>query len=89
MKLTSLIALAVLAVGGAAHAQGQGGGGGLSPEVHAAREAMAQACAADGKTLCEGKERRELMMCLRDNAAKVSAPCKDAMSKMPPRQEPR
>jgi hypothetical protein len=37
------------------------------------------------KTLCDGKERREAMMCLRDNAEKASPGCKDAMSKMPRR----
>jgi hypothetical protein len=54
--------------------------------VRAAREAMMKACANDAQSLCAGKERRELMMCLRDNAAKLSAPCADAMSKMPARQ---
>ncbi|MDB5452809.1 MAG: hypothetical protein JWO33_1387, partial [Caulobacteraceae bacterium] len=74
-----------LATASAAIAQPQGGGGGLSPEVHASREAVRQACAADLKSLCDGKEGREVMMCLRDNAAKLSAPCQDALSKMPAR----
>jgi hypothetical protein len=44
---------------------------------------MQQACAADMKTLCDGKEGREAMMCLvRDNADKASQPCKDAIAKM-------
>jgi hypothetical protein len=34
------------------------------------------------KTLCDGKTGREAMMCIRDSADKVSAPCKDAMAKM-------
>jgi hypothetical protein len=34
------------------------------------------------KTLCDGKEGREAMMCMREAGDKVSAPCKDAMSKM-------
>jgi hypothetical protein len=83
MKLTPLIALAALAAAGAAYAQG--GGGGLSPEVHAARDAVRKACAAESQSLCSGKEQRGMMVCLRDNAAKLSAPCADAMSKMPPR----
>ena len=88
MKLMPMIVLAALSAAGAAYAQqgGGGGGGGLSPEVRAAREAMMKACATDGQSLCAGKERRELMMCLRENAAKLSAPCADAMSKMPARQ---
>jgi hypothetical protein len=50
--------------------------------MQAARQAMRQACAADMKTLCDGKEGREAMMCMRDAGDKVSAPCKDAMAKM-------
>ncbi|MDB5444527.1 MAG: hypothetical protein JWP73_2903 [Phenylobacterium sp.] len=88
MKLSLLVTLAALAAGGSALAQepGPGGGGGLSPEVRAAREAVRTACAADFKTFCDGKQGREMMMCLRDNADKTSQPCKDAMAKMPPRQ---
>ncbi|MDB5450630.1 MAG: hypothetical protein JWQ52_1758 [Phenylobacterium sp.] len=82
MKLTPLIVLAALSAAGAAYAQG----GGLSPEVHAAREAVMKACSTDAQSLCAGKEQREMMMCLRDNAAKLSAPCTEAMSKMPARQ---
>jgi hypothetical protein len=49
----------------------------------AARQAMREACAADMKTMCQGKEGREAMMCMmRDNADKASQPCKDAMAKM-------
>ena len=48
-----------------------------------AREAMMKACSADAKTLCDGKTGRDLNMCLRENTDKTSAPCKDAMSKMP------
>ncbi|MDB5448357.1 MAG: hypothetical protein JWQ97_3674 [Phenylobacterium sp.] len=85
MKLRLFTLLAALSAAGAANAQ-MGGGGGLSPEVHAAREAVAKACAADAKTYCDGKQGREMMMCLRDNSEKLSAPCQDAMAKMPPRQ---
>lgn len=87
MKLQIATTLAALAIAGSAFAQppaggGGGGGGPPSPEMQAARQAMRQACAADMKTLCEGKEGREAMMCLRDNGDKVSAPCKDATAKM-------
>ena len=90
MKLSIMVTLAALAVGGSALAQqpAPGGGGGQSPEVVAARQAMRAACAADFKTLCDGKEGREAFMCLRQNADKASAGCKDAMSKMPARPQP-
>jgi hypothetical protein len=86
MKLSILFALGALAAGGAAFAQDQGGG--PTPEMAAARQAVMAACAADLKTLCGGKQGRDAMMCMRDNAAKVSTGCKDAMSKMPRRGPP-
>lgn len=45
-----------------------------------------QACAADMKKLCNGKQGREAFMCLRQNQAKASAACQAAMAKMPRRQ---
>jgi hypothetical protein len=88
MKIRILLTLGALAISGAAFAQQPAPGGGQSPEMVAAREAMRAACAADFKTLCDGKEGREAFMCLRENADKASAGCKDAMSKMPRRQPP-
>lgn len=88
MKLHIAVALAAMAIGGSALAQEPPAGGGPNPEMQAAQQAMRQACAADMKTLCDGKQGREAMMCMRDNAEKVSAPCKDAMAKMPRRQPP-
>jgi len=91
MKLSIMAAVAALAVGGTAFAQQPapgGGGGGASPEMAAARQAMREACAADFKTLCDGKQGREAFMCLRENADKASPACKDAMSKMPARPQP-
>lgn len=82
--LTPLILLTALSAAGAAYAEG---GGGLSPEVHAARDAVRKACAADAQSLCAGKQRREMMICLGDNTAKLNAPCADAMSRMPPRRQ--
>ncbi len=88
MKFMPMIVLAALAVGTAAFAQdppppgGGGPGGPPSPEMQAARKAMMESCSTDMKTLCDGKMGREAMMCLRDNADKVSAPCKDSMAKM-------
>ncbi len=81
MKLKIAITLAALAVAGSAFAQ-PAGGGAPSPEMQAARQAMMQACAADMKTLCDGKTGREAMMCMRDAGDKLSAPCKDSMAKM-------
>lgn len=83
MKLI-LTTFAAMAMAGAALAQPPA----PSPEMAAAREAMTKACAADMKSLCDGKAGREAMMCMRENQAKLSAPCKDAMSKMPMRQGP-
>jgi multidrug efflux system membrane fusion protein len=37
-------------------------------------------CAADMKKLCDGKQGRDAFMCLRQNMAKASPACKDAMS---------
>jgi len=84
MKLTILAALSTLALAGAALAQE--GQPAPSPEAQAARQAMRAACAADFKTLCDGKEGREAMMCLRQaDPTKISDGCKDAISKMPRR----
>lgn len=87
MKLRLMTFMAVSALAGAALAQAPGGppggGQGPSPEAQAARQAMLKTCEADAKTLCSGKAGRELMMCLRENSEKVSAPCKEAMSKIP------
>ncbi|HET6971909.1 MAG TPA: efflux RND transporter periplasmic adaptor subunit, partial [Phenylobacterium sp.] len=41
---------------------------------------LMQACAADIKKLCGGKQGREAFMCLRQNQAQASASCKAAMS---------
>jgi myo-inositol catabolism protein IolC len=56
--------------------------------MQAARQAMREACASDAKTLCDGKTGRDAMMCMRDNADKVSQPCKDAMTKMRAARQP-
>jgi hypothetical protein len=84
MKLTLPIVLSALFAASAVYAQG---GGGLSPEVHAARDAVRKACTAEAQSLCAGKAQREMMICLRDNSAKLSAPCAEAMSKMPARPQ--
>jgi len=67
---------------------GAGAGGGGRAGMQAARKAMMQACKTDVASLCAGKEGREVVMCLRENADKLSAGCKAAMAKMPHRQRP-
>jgi hypothetical protein len=59
-------------------------GGGPPPEMRAAFEAVNKSCAEDRNKLCDGKPGREGMMCLRANQDKASAPCKEALGKMPP-----
>ena len=59
-----------------------------SPEMQAAREAVRKSCATDSKTYCADKKGREAMMCLRENSDKLSADCKDALSKLPQRRPP-
>jgi hypothetical protein len=49
----------------------------------AARQAMRQACGADMQKLCPNMQGREAFMCLRQNMAKASGGCRDAMAKMP------
>jgi hypothetical protein len=92
MKLQIAAALAAFSIAGVAMAQEPPAGGAdrpaPSPEMMAARQAMRQACAADMKTLCDGKMGREAMMCMRENAEKVSQPCKDAMAKMRAARQP-
>ena len=79
MKLTALILTASLLGAAAAEAQAPA----PSPEMQAAREAVNKACAADQKSLCDGKQGREMFQCMRENTDKLSAGCKDAMAKMP------
>ena len=88
MRSILLITAAATFAAGAACAQEGGGGGGPSPEMRALFQSVRDTCAADAKTLCDGKTGREMMMCLRENVEKVSAPCKDAMSKLPARRPP-
>jgi len=83
-----LLIVAFTFTASAAFAQEGGGGQGASPERRALFQAAREACAADAKTYCDGKEGREMMMCLRENADKTSAPCRDAMSKLPARRPP-
>ena len=53
-----------------------------SPEHLAARAATHKACATDEKSLCAGKQGREIFQCLRASNDKLSAGCKDALSRL-------
>jgi hypothetical protein len=75
--------IASLAVAAAsAQAQTPPAGSPSPADRQAAREAIAKACDADIKSYCSDQHGRELMMCLRTNADKVSPGCKDAMASM-------
>ena len=82
MKLQSLILMAAVLAAPGVFAQAPPA---PSPQMQAAREAVAKACASDASSLCSGKEGREMFMCLRSNSDKLSDGCKDAMSKLPKR----
>jgi len=79
MKIGTIVIAAALLAASAAQAQPPA----PSPEVQAARDAMRKACADDQKSLCGDKQGREVFACLRSNADKLSAGCKDAMAKLP------
>ncbi|WP_018701116.1 cysteine rich repeat-containing protein [Amorphus coralli] len=68
-----------LATATAAMAQAQ------SPQISRAEmRTIAQACKADVQTLCAGVERGDgrIGQCLKDNAAQVSTPCKQALTEV-------
>jgi hypothetical protein len=79
MKLSSFLIVVSLLSAAAVQAQAPPA---PAPEEQAARDAVAKSCAADIQSLCADKTGREGMMCLRRNSDKVSADCKDAMSKL-------
>ena len=83
-----LITLAAAAAATTAYAQAPtgGGAGSASPEVRAARMEAHKACASDDNTYCSGKQGKERMQCMHENAAKLSAPCKAAIAKLPKAQ---
>jgi hypothetical protein len=79
MKLSSLALFVALASAAAVQAQSPPTS---TPDQQGGREAVKEACATDVQSLCAGKQGRDAMMCLRSNSDKVSAGCKDAMSKL-------
>jgi hypothetical protein len=80
MKLQTLVLLAAAMAAPSLYAQAPPA---PSPEVQAARDAVTKNCA--NESACTGKTGREMFQCLRANPDKWSAPCKDALSKLPAR----
>ena len=80
MKLKKLVLLGALLAAPCLYAQAPPA---PSPEVQAAREAVNKACANEAP--CAGKTGRDMFICLRTNTDKLSAGCKDALSKLPQR----
>jgi hypothetical protein len=79
MKLSSLLLVVSLLSAAAVQAQTPPA---PSPEEQGSRDGVRKSCAADIQSLCADKKGHEAMMCLRSNSDKVSAGCKDAMSKL-------
>ena len=77
MKLPAIVIAASLLGTMAAQAQNA-----PSPEHLAARAATHKACATDEKSLCDGKQGREIFQCLREHNDKLSGGCKDALAKL-------
>ncbi len=80
MKLHTLVLLAAAMAAPSVFAQAPPA---ASPDVAAARDAVNKACA--NEAACTGKTGREMFQCLRTNTDKLSAPCKDALAKLPAR----
>jgi hypothetical protein len=78
-------ALALALAASSAMAQPAPGGGPPPGGGNPAFAAVRAACQADGDKLCAGKQGRERFQCMRENSDKLSAECKDAMSKLPQR----
>jgi hypothetical protein len=86
-SLLIIFAAAAAATSVQAQTQAPGAGAGeASPEVRAARMEAHRACAADMNTYCSGKTGQERMACMKENSAKLSAPCKTAIAKLPKMQ---
>ena len=80
MKLRTLILLGAALAAPVLYAQAPPA---PSPEMQAARDAVTKQCA--NEAACTGKTGREMFQCLRTNTDKLSAPCKDALAKLPAR----
>jgi hypothetical protein len=76
MKLIHVTLIAACVVSGYAHAQSR---------TEQEDRVVARACKADAEHLCSGKTGQQLQQCLKSNQAQLSANCKEAVSKLPPK----
>jgi hypothetical protein len=77
MKLSAIVIAALLLGATAARAQEA-----PSAEHLAHRAATHKACATEEKSLCEGKQGREIFQCLRAHDDKLGSGCRDALAKL-------
>jgi hypothetical protein len=84
MRLASLILISALAAAAGVQADTPTPAPSTSASSTSAPGAPSarQACRADAQKLCPGKRGREAAACLRSNADKISAECKDALAKL-------
>jgi len=76
MKLLHVTLIAACVVSG--YAQGQ-------TRTEQEDRVVARACKADAEHLCAGKTGQQMQQCLKSNQAQLSANCKEAVSKLPPK----
>lgn len=77
MKLPAIVIAASLLGAMAAQAQEA-----PSPEHLAHRAAAHKACATEEKSLCDGKQGREIFQCLREHDDKLGSGCRDALAEL-------
>jgi hypothetical protein len=82
MRLASLVLISALASAAGAQADTPTPAPSTSAPSAAGAPNARQACRADAQKLCPGKRGREAAACLRTNADKISADCKDALAKL-------
>ena len=76
MKLAHVTLIAACLVAGYADAQ---------TRTQQEDQLVARACRADAEHLCSGKTGQQMQQCLKSNQAQLSANCKEAVSKLPPK----
>jgi hypothetical protein len=76
MKLLHITLIAACVVSGYAYAQSR---------TEQEDRVVARACKADAEHLCSGKTGQQMQQCLKSNQAQLSANCKEAVSKLPPK----
>ncbi|RWH82171.1 MAG: hypothetical protein EOQ86_09370 [Mesorhizobium sp.] len=52
------------------------------PEPETTVRILQQTCEADIRAICTGKRGDDAIVCIRENAERVSAPCKEVITKM-------